>query len=247
MLKSSKPTWGPPRMLSIRALEVWYGTTEILRGVSFNVATDRVVALLGGNGAGKTTLLRALSGIVKPRGGAVEFDGGSIAGLPPRAIVSRGLVQVPQGRFVWQGMTVLDNLLLGAVTRRDKAEIRESIADAFTLFPTLKRRQADRAGQLSGGEQQMLAVARALMAKPRMLLLDEPSAGLSPRIIGEMVDALRALHERGLGMLLVEQNVGLAGALAETAYVLANGAIAFDTDGATLASNPRIISSYLGQ
>ncbi len=247
MLKSSKPTWGPPRMLSICALEVWYGTTEILRGVSFNVATDRVVALLGGNGAGKTTLLRALSGIVKPRGGAVEFDGGSIAGLPPRAIVSRGLVQVPQGRFVWQGMTVLDNLLLGAVTRRDKAEIRELIADAFTLFPTLKRRQADRAGQLSGGEQQMLAVARALMAKPRMLLLDEPSAGLSPRIIGEMVDALRALHERGLGMLLVEQNVGLAGALAETAYVLANGAIAFETDGATLASNPRIISSYLGQ
>jgi branched-chain amino acid transport system ATP-binding protein len=234
-------------MLSIRALEVWYGTTEILRGVSFDVASDRVVALLGGNGAGKTTLLRALSGIVKPRGGAIEFDGVSIAGLKPRAIVSRGLAQVPQGRFVWQGMTVLDNLLLGAVTRHDKAEIRASVTDAFTLFPTLRRRQTDRAGQLSGGEQQMLAVARALMSRPRMLLLDEPSAGLSPRIIGEMVEALLALHQRGLGMLLVEQNVGLAGALADTAYVLANGAIAFETDGASLASNPRIIGSYLGQ
>ena len=234
-------------MLSIRALEVWYGSTEILRGVSFDVAFDRVVALLGGNGAGKTTLLRALSGIVKPRGGTIAFDGVQIAGLKPRTIVGRGLAQVPQGRFVWQGMTVLDNLLLGAVTRRDKAEIRASVGDAFTLFPTLFRRQADRAGQLSGGEQQMLAVARALMSRPRMLLLDEPSAGLSPRIIGEMVDALRELHARGLGMLLVEQNVGLAGALADQAFVLANGAIAFETDGASLASNPRIIASYLGR
>ena len=145
------------------------------------------------------------------------------------------------------GMTVLDNLLLGAVTRHDKAEVRASVDEACVLFPTLHRRQADRAGLLSGGEQQMLAIARALMAKPRMLLLDEPSAGLSPRIIGEMVDALRALHQRGLAMLLVEQNVGLAGALASTAYVLANGAIAFETDGASLASNPQIIRSYLGQ
>jgi branched-chain amino acid transport system ATP-binding protein len=234
-------------MLSIRTLKVWYGTTEILRDVSVDVAADHVVALLGGNGAGKTTLLRTLSGIVKPRSGHIEFDGGSIAGLSPRSIVTRGLVQVPQGRFVWPGMTVLDNLLLGAVTRHDKAEIHASIDDAFGLFPTLQRRQADRAGQLSGGEQQMLAIARALMAKPRMLLLDEPSAGLSPRIIGEMVEALRALHHRGLAMLLVEQNVGLAGALASKAYVLANGAIAFETDGASLASDPQIIRSYLGQ
>jgi branched-chain amino acid transport system ATP-binding protein len=234
-------------MLSIRTLKVSYGSTEILRDVSFDVAAGTVVALLGGNGAGKTTLLRTLSGIVKPRGGAITFEGHAIAGLAPRDIVVRGLVQVPQGRFVWPGMTVLDNLHLGAVTRHDRNEIRASIADAFALFPTLDRRQADRAGQLSGGEQQMLAVARALMAKPRMLLLDEPSAGLSPRIIGEMVVALRALHRRGLGMLLVEQNVGLAGALAGTAYVLANGAIAFETDGVRLASDPQIIRSYLGQ
>ena len=234
-------------MLSIHALEVWYGTTVILRGVTFDVAADRIVALLGGNGAGKTTLLHTLSGIVRPRGGSIAFDGTSIAGLSPRGIVARGLVQVPQGRFVWPGMTVLDNLLLGAVTRRDKAEMRASIEDAFTLFPTLQQRQADRAGLLSGGQQQMLAIARALMAKPRMLMLDEPSAGLSPRIIGEMVEALRALHRRGLGMLLVEQNVGLAGALADTAFVLANGAIAFQTDGAGLASNSQVIRSYLGQ
>ena len=234
-------------MLSIRTLEVWYGTTEILRGVTFDVAADRVVALLGGNGAGKTTLLRTLSGIVKPRAGAITFDGAAIAGLSPRSIVARGLVQVPQGRFVWPGMTVLDNLLLGAVTRRDRGEIRASVGDAFALFPTLERRQADRAGLLSGGEQQMLAIARALMAKPRMLLLDEPSAGLAPRIIHEMVDALRVLHQRGLAMLLIEQNVGLAAALADTAYVLANGVIAFETDGASLASNTQVIRSYLGQ
>jgi branched-chain amino acid transport system ATP-binding protein len=234
-------------LLEVSDLDVGYGRVGVLNRVTLNVPRGAIVVLLGGNGAGKTTLLRALSGIVKPRGGAIAFDGAPIAGLKPRAIVSRGLVQVPQGRFVWQGMTVLDNLLLGAVTRSDKAEIRASVADAFTLFPTLQRRQADRAGQLSGGEQQMLAVARALMAKPRMLLMDEPSAGLSPRILGEMVEALRALHARGLGMLLVEQNVGLAGALADTAYVLANGTIAFETDGASLVSNPRIIASYLGQ
>jgi branched-chain amino acid transport system ATP-binding protein len=234
-------------MLSIRTLEVWYGTTEILRGVTLDVAADRVVALLGGNGAGKTTLLRTLSGIVKPRAGVITFNGAAIAGLSPRAIVTRGLVQVPQGRFVWPGMTVLDNLLLGAVTRRDRGEIQGSIYDAFALFPTLRRRQADRAGLLSGGEQQMLAIARALMAKPRMLLLDEPSAGLAPRIIHEMVDALRTLHQRGLGMLLIEQNVGLAAALADTAFVLANGIIAFETDGASLTSNAQVIRSYLGQ
>jgi len=234
-------------MLSIRTLEVWYGTTEILRGVTFDVSAERVVALLGGNGAGKTTLLRTLSGIVKPRAGAITFNGAAIAGLSPRAVVTRGLVQVPQGRFVWPGMTVLDNLLLGAVTRRDRAGIQASIDDAFVLFPTLQRRQVDRAGLLSGGEQQMLAIARALMAKPRMLLLDEPSAGLAPRIIHEMVDALRALHRRGIAMLLIEQNVGLAAALADTAYVLANGVIAFETDGASLTSNAQVIRSYLGQ
>jgi branched-chain amino acid transport system ATP-binding protein len=234
-------------MLSIDGLEVWYGTTEILRGVTFDVADDRVVALLGGNGAGKTTLLRTLSGIVKPRRGTIGFDGQTIAGLPPRGIVARGLVQVPQGRFVWPGMTVRDNLLLGAVTRRDRAEVHASIEDAFTLFPALRVRQYDRAGQLSGGQQQMLAIGRALMARPRMLMLDEPSAGLSPRIIGELIEALRALHRRGLGMLLVEQNVGLAGALADTAFVLAGGAIAFQADGASLASNSRVIRSYLGQ
>jgi branched-chain amino acid transport system ATP-binding protein len=234
-------------MLSVRTLEVWYGTTEILRDVSFDVAAGEVVALLGGNGAGKTTLLRTLSGIVKPRGGQIAFEGAPVAGLSPREMVVRGLVQVPQGRFVWPGMTVLDNLLLGAVTKRDKVANRKALSDAFALFPTLQRRQADYAGQLSGGEQQMLAVGRALMSQPRMLLLDEPSAGLSPRILGEMAEALRVLHRRGLSMLLVEQNVGLAAALAGTAYVLANGAIAFATDGATLASNPQVIRSYLGQ
>jgi branched-chain amino acid transport system ATP-binding protein len=234
-------------MLKVRNLNVWYGLTEVVRNVTFEVTAGHVVALMGGNGAGKTTVLKTLSGLMRPRSGEVLFDGAPIAGLHPRDIVTRGLVQVPQGRFVWPGMTVLENLQLGAVTRKDKAEIQRSLGEAFALFPTLARKRSEKAAQLSGGEQQMVAVARAMMAKPRMLMMDEPSAGLSPRVTEEMVAALRQLHARGLGILLVEQNVGVAGALADEAYVLANGEIAFATSGAQLASDPQVIRSYLGR
>jgi branched-chain amino acid transport system ATP-binding protein len=206
-----------------------------------------VVALLGGNGAGKTTILKTISGMVRPRGGEVVFGGDRVDGLHPRDIVVKGLAQVPQGRYVWPGMTVMDNLELGAVTRRDKAEIAASIADAFELFPTLARKRGDKAAQLSGGEQQMVAIARAMMAKPKMLMMDEPSAGLSPKVTEEMVDALAKLHARGLAILLIEQNVGVAGALAEQVYVLADGTIAHATTGAALASDPQVIRSYLGR
>ena len=234
-------------MLTVRNLNVWYGLTEVVRDVSFDVPVNGVIALLGGNGAGKTTILKTISGMVRPRGGEILFEGKRIDGLDPRDIVCSGLVQVPQGRYVWPGMTVLDNLELGAVTRTDKAEIRASMEDAFALFPTLARKRNDKAAQLSGGEQQMVAVARAMMAKPRMLMMDEPSAGLSPRVTEEMVDALSKLHARGLGILLIEQNVGVAGALADRAYVLADGTIAFETSGAAIAHDPQVIRSYLGR
>ncbi len=234
-------------MLTVRNLNVWYGLTEVVRDVTFDVPAHGVIALMGGNGAGKTTVLKAISGLVRPRGGEILFDGKRIDGLHPRDIVVQGLVQVPQGRFVWPGMSVLDNLELGAVTRTDKAEIKASIEDAFALFPTLARKRADKAAQLSGGEQQMVAIARAMMAKPRMLMMDEPSGGLSPRVTDEMVDALRKLHARGLGILLIEQNAGVAGALAEQVFVLADGTIAFATTGAALATDPQVIRSYLGR
>ncbi len=211
-------------MLSVQNLNIWYGPTEVVRDVSFEVPDGRVIGLMGGNGAGQ-----------------------SIAGLHPRDIVVAGLVQVPQGRFVWPGMTVRDNLELGAVTRHDKAEIRAGIDDAFALFPTLARKQKDRAGQLSGGEQQMVAVSRALMSRPRLMMMDEPSAGLAPRVVDEMVQAIKTLNTRGLAILLVEQNVGVAAALAEQAHVLANGELSFTASGRELASNPQVIRSYLGR
>lgn len=234
-------------MLSVAHLNVWYGPTEVVRDVTFDVPPGRVIGLMGGNGAGKSTILKALSGLVAPRGGTVTFDGKSIAGLHPREVVLAGVVQVPQGRFVWPGMTVLDNLELGAVTRKGKAEIRTAIEDVFTIFPTLARKQKQKAGQLSGGEQQMVAVGRALMAKPKLMMMDEPSAGLAPRIVDEMIEAIKTLNRRGLSILLVEQNVGVAAALAEQAHVLANGELSFTTTGRELATDPQVIRSYLGR
>jgi branched-chain amino acid transport system ATP-binding protein len=234
-------------MLSVEHLNVWYGPTEVVRDVTFDVPAGRVIGLMGGNGAGKSTILKALSGLVVPKAGKVAFDGKSIAGLHPHDIVVAGIVQVPQGRYVWPGMSVRDNLELGAVTRRDKAEIRTGIEDVFTIFPTLARKQKQRAGQLSGGEQQMVAVGRAMMAKPRLMMMDEPSAGLAPRIVDEMIEAIKTLNKRGLSILLVEQNVGVAAALAETAHVLANGELSFTTTGRELATDPQVIRSYLGR
>jgi branched-chain amino acid transport system ATP-binding protein len=233
-------------MLTVRNLNVWYGPTEVLRDVSFEVPQGKVIALMGGNGAGKTTVLRALSGLVKPRAGEATFGDRRIDGLHPADVVTNGLVQVPQGRFVWPRMTVGDNLLLGAVTR-PREEYAETLRHVHELFPVLKAKAEMRAGQLSGGEQQMVAIGRAMMARPRMLMMDEPSAGLAPKVVNEMADAIRKLHETGLGILLVEQNVGVAGALADTAFILANGEIAFSIEGSRLASDPQVIRSYLGR
>lgn len=233
-------------MLSVEHLNVWYGNTEVVRDVSFSVAKDRAIALMGGNGAGKTTVLRALSGLVAPRAGTAVFQGKPIAGLEPHRVVASGLVQVPQGRFVWPGMSVRDNLLLGGVTQ-PKSELNALIENAFEIFPTLARKQHMRAGQLSGGEQQMVAIGRALMARPSMLMLDEPSAGLAPRAVDDMIAVIQRLHKSGLGILLVEQNVGVAGALVETALILSNGMIGVEIEGKRLASDPQVIRNYLGR
>jgi branched-chain amino acid transport system ATP-binding protein len=234
-------------MLDVRHLEVSYGATQVLRDVSFSVAEGSIVALLGGNGSGKTTTLNVLSGLVAPQGGTVTLDGQRIDGLATDRVVAMGLVQVPQGREVWGGMTVHDNLTLGAARRRDRRAIAADVEDMLALFPALRQKQRARAGALSGGEQQMLAIGRALMARPRVLLLDEPSAGLSPLVVGQVVDTVRALHARGLTILLVEQNVGVAAALAERAHVLVNGEIAVSGPAADLLTNPDVLASYLGR
>src|SRR5215472_16949997 len=234
-------------MLDVRHLEVAYGATRVLRDVSFSVVRGSIVALLGGNGSGKTTTLNVLSGLIAPQSGTVTLDGERIDGLSTDRVVALGLVQVPQGREVWGGMTVYDNVALGAARRRDRRAIAADVEDIFALFPVLRRKQRARAASLSGGEQQMLAIGRSLMARPRVLLLDEPSAGLSPLVVSQLVGTLRALHARGLTILLVEQNVGVAAALAERAHVLLNGEIAVSGPAADLLSNPDVLASYLGR
>jgi branched-chain amino acid transport system ATP-binding protein len=234
-------------MLSVEHLSVWYGVTPVLRDVSFDVPQGEVVALLGGNGAGKSTTLNALSGLLKPRSGTISFKGLRVDGLHPHELVVRGVAQVPQGRYVWPTMSVLDNLALGAITRRDGRGIRGDLAQMFEMFPVLAQRSHTMAGQLSGGQQQMLAIARALMSRPSMLLMDEPSHGLSPKIVEEMVAVIRRLNGDGLTILLVEQNVGVAAALATVAHVLRNGEIALTAPGPELIGNAELLHSYLGR
>jgi branched-chain amino acid transport system ATP-binding protein len=234
-------------MLTVERLSVWYGATEVLRDVSFAVPAGEIVALMGGNGAGKSTTLNALSGLLKPRAGSIIFDNDAIAGRHPHDIVVRGLVQVPQGRYCWPTMTVRDNLELGAITRNDRAGIASDLEETLTIFPALRERLGSRAGALSGGQQQMVAIARALMGRPKLLLMDEPSHGLSPKIVEEMIEAIRILHARGLTILLVEQNVGVAAALAGTAHVLRNGEIVMSAPGSELLDNPQLLKSYLGR
>ena len=234
-------------MLEVQHLSVSYGVTEVLRDVSFVVPERSIVALLGGNGSGKTTTLNVLSGLLTPRAGTITFEGRSIAALPSHEVVKRGIVQVPQGREVWSGMSVRDNLDLGAATRRDRRGVKADVDAVFALFPVLRERQSRKAGTLSGGEQQMLAIGRALMARPRLLLMDEPSAGLSPVVVQAMVVAIQRLHARGLTILLVEQNVGVAAALAQHAHVLMNGEVALSAPAADLLRNPDVLRSYLGR
>lgn len=233
-------------MLEVSHLNVWYGVTEVLRDVSFTVPKNKIVSLLGGNGSGKTTVLNTLSGMLTPRGGTITFQGDDISGQPSDRMVKNGIVQVPQGREVFSDMTVRENLELGAATRRGMAAIRNDIDEMYVLFPRLEEKQAMRAGSLSGGEQQQVALGRALMAKPKLLLMDEPSVGLSPLIVEAVIETVRQLHASGLTILIVEQNVGVAAAVAEDAYVLKDGAIAYSGSAPDLINDPEVLASYLG-
>ena len=234
-------------MLDVQHLSVWYGVTQVLRDVSFSVNEGTVVALLGGNGSGKSTLLNALSGLIAPKSGSVRYLGEETAGLGAHQMVRRGVVQVPQGREVFADMSVDDNLELGAATRSNLKEIRKDMGDVFDLFPALRERRTRAAGSLSGGEQTQLSIGRALMSRSKLLLMDEPSVGLSPRMVDAVIDAILRLRQRGLTILLVEQNVGVAAAVAEQAHVLKDGVIAYAGRAKDLINNPEVLASHLGR
>ena len=234
-------------MLDVQHLEVRYGLTEVLRDVSFTVPANTIIALLGGNGSGKTTVLNTVSGLVAPRAGTVRVAGEDATGASPHSMVMRGVVQIPQGREVFADMTVQDNLEVGAAVQQDKRAIRHDIDEIYELFPALRARRLARAGVLSGGEQTQLAIARALMARPRLLLMDEPSVGLAPLVVETIIQTVRDLRTRGLTILLVEQNVGVAAAVADHAHVLKDGVIAYSAPAGDLIDNRDVLASYLGR
>jgi branched-chain amino acid transport system ATP-binding protein len=237
----------PAPILQVTDLFVRYGAIEALRGVSLEVQPGQVVALIGANGAGKTTTLRAISGMLRPAGGAVRFDGEPVTGLPSHRLVARGMAHAPEGRGIFLNLTVGENLELGAFLRRDRAGIRADLDRAFGLFPILAERRGQVGGTLSGGEQQMLAVARALMSRPRLLLLDEPSLGLAPQVVERIFGVLREVNEAGVALLLVEQNAHKALQLAHRAYVLETGQVAMTGTGRELLASSEVRKAYLGE
>ncbi len=233
-------------MLRLSDVDVYYGMVGALRNVSMEVRQGEIVALLGANGAGKTTTLRAISGIVRPASGSIEFEGRAIHGLSPERIVSLGIVQAPEGRQVFPELSVKENLLIGTYSRRDRAKIPEDFAHVYDHFPVLKERESQPAGTLSGGEQQMLAIGRALMASPKVLLLDEPSLGLAPLATKQIFKIIEALNAEGTTILLVEQNARLALAVSNRAYILQTGSVALSGPSDELLASEDVKRSYLG-
>lgn len=231
-------------MLEVDGINVYYGNIHALKDVSFNVKSGEIVALIGANGAGKSTTLKTVSGLLRAVTGDITFKGKSIARAEPHKLVAAGLAHVPEGRRIFLQMTVLENLEMGAYTQ--KSGIKESIADVFQRFPRLKHRKDQIAGTLSGGEQQMLAMGRALMSHPELLMLDEPSMGLAPILVGQIFDIIKELHAAGTTILLVEQNAEMALAVADRAYVCESGRIVCTGTGAELASSDEIKKAYLG-
>jgi branched-chain amino acid transport system ATP-binding protein len=233
-------------MLTIQGLRSGYGKVEVLHDVSLTIERGQIVTLIGANGAGKTTLLKTISGLIRPTSGAIEFEGNSIVRRPPHKIVALGLSQVPEGRAILKRMTVMDNLRMGAFTRHD-SEIDNDIKSVFERFPALAERRVQLAATLSGGEQQMLAIGRALVARPKLLLLDEPSLGLAPKFITRIFLTLRELQKEGKTILLVEQNARQALQVADHAYVMERGRIVLSGSGQELLNNPEVQRTYLGQ
>jgi len=233
-------------MLKIRDLHVSYGLIEAIQGVDFDIDDGEIVALIGANGAGKTTILHTISGLLKPASGSINLDGKDISKISADKIVRMGLAQVPERRRVFAEQTVEENLSLGAFTRKDKDGIKKDMEAVFERFPRLKERRKQLAGTLSGGEQQMLAMGRALMAKPKILLLDEPSMGLSPLLVKEIFSIIQSINEQGTTVLLVEQNAKMALGIADWAYVLETGKIVLSGTGEQLANSESIKKAYLG-
>jgi branched-chain amino acid transport system ATP-binding protein len=235
-------------LLQVRDLHVHYGRIEAIKGISFDVAEGEIVTLIGANGAGKTTTLKTVSGVRPVTSGSVVFDGNDITALPPHQRVELGLCQAPEGRGIFPGMTVLENLDMGAYTRRDRktAAYRDDIERVFELFPRLRDRRTQTGGTMSGGEQQMLAIARALMARPRVLLLDEPSMGLAPMVVKQIFEIITEINEQGTTVLLVEQNAQQALQRANRAYVLETGHIVRSDDAKVLLGDESVRAAYLG-
>ncbi len=233
-------------MLKIENLKVRYGMIEAIKGISFEVNDGEIVTLIGANGAGKTTTMHAISGLLKPAEGTITLDGQDLSKIPDYKILSLGLAQVPEGRRVFAQQTVEENLILGAYIRKDKEGIQKQLEHVYELFPRLNERKKQLAGTLSGGEQQMLAMGRALMSEPKIILLDEPSMGLSPLLVKEIFHIIEDINKQGTTVLLVEQNAKMALAIADRAYVLETGKITLDGTGEELANDPRVQSAYLG-
>lgn len=234
-------------MLEIKDLQVYYGMIQAIKGVSFEVNKGEIIALIGANGAGKTTILHTVSGLLSPKHGSVRFEGQDITKTPAHKIVGLGMAHVPEGRRVFADLTVLQNLRMGAYTRSDKAEIEETLEKVYQRFPRLRERKNQTAGTLSGGEQQMLAMGRALMSHPKIILMDEPSMGLSPILVNEIFDIIRSVNETGTTVLLVEQNARKALDIANRAYVLETGRIVTSGDAKALMNDDSIRKAYLGE
>lgn len=235
-----------PTFLKVSGLSAHYGRVQALRNVTIEAKKGSIVTLIGANGAGKSTFMMCLSGVMRPSGGKIEFEGSRLDGLPPEKIVARGISQCPEGRRVWPQMTVLENLEMGAVSVKDKALTRERVEWSFEMFPILAQRSQQLAGSLSGGEQQMLAIARALMPQPKLLLLDEPSLGLAPIIVEKVVEIIRRIRDEGTTVILVEQNAFMALSIANYAYVLETGSVVLEGQAAALLQNNDVRKSYLG-
>ena len=234
-------------MLTLKSVQAGYGKLTVLKGISLHVRAGEVVTLIGGNGAGKSTTLRAISGLLPPFRGVVEFNGADLTRLPPERIVSLGLALVPEGRRVFASLSVTANLELGAFHRRDQKQARKDLEEIRERFPLLKERASQPAGTLSGGEQQILAICRALMSRPRLLMLDEPSMGLAPLMVSRVYDILRELKDEGTTLLLIEQNARAALKLADRGYVLETGRIILDGSAAELRDDPEVQRAYLGK
>lgn len=234
-------------LLEIKDLEVNYGVIKAIKGVSFDVNEGEIIALIGANGAGKTTILHTITGLIQAKKGSIVFDGKELTKTPPHKIVSMGMAHVPEGRRIFQQLSVLENLKLGAYTRKDKSEIASTLKMVYEHFPRLEERKNQVAGTLSGGEQQMLAMGRALMSKPRIILMDEPSMGLSPLLVSEIFDIIKVINESGTTVLLVEQNAKKALSIADRAYVLETGKITLSGDAKDLINDESVKKAYLGE